>query len=300
MQKNLRLNERGYKEIFTECRRNLLFTEKLINGNIKSNIYRDDLNMLIDSHCHINSEDLRLEARAVITRAIDADVRKMLIVGCDYEDSCEAAAMAEDFSQFGLYASIGIHPHEAKRYDKIPDAFRRIVKNKRVVAVGEIGLDYHYDHSPRDVQKKMFELQLQFAEEFDMPVILHIRDAMNDAMEILTLHRNLKMLFHCYSGGLEYLNEVLGMGGMCAFGGAVTWSGKASDELREVVRTIPAENILCETDSPYMTPSPFRGKRNEPAYVRYVYEEIAKERGITVAELSRTVEDNAKRFFGWD
>ena len=252
--------------------------------------------MLIDTHCHINHEDLRLDARAVITRARDADVRKMLIVGCDYEDSCEAAGMSEDFSQFGLYAAIGIHPHEAKRYTAIPEVFRDIARSSRVVAIGETGLDYHYDHSPRDVQKRMFELHLRLAEELDMPVVLHIRDAMDEAMEILTVHRGLKLLFHCYSGGLQYLNEVIGMGGMCAFGGALTWTN--SDELREVVRKIPVENILCETDSPYMAPAPLRGRRNEPANVRYVYETVARERGISVADLSRIVEDNARRFFG--
>ena len=172
--------------------------------------------MLIDSHCHINSDELRPDAIAVISRARDAGVRRMLIAGCDYEDSCEAAAMAENFSQFGLYASIGIHPHEAERCGEIPPEFRKIAAYKRVVAVGEIGLDYHYDHSPKDVQKRMFEMQLDFAEEVGLPVILHIREAMDDAMEILTVHRGLKMLFHCYSGGLEYLNEVLGMGGVCA------------------------------------------------------------------------------------
>ncbi len=108
------------------------------------------------------------------------------------------------------------------------------------------------------------------------------------------------MLFHCYSGGLEYLNEVLGMGGMCSFGGAVTWDNKASEQLREVVRVIPLENILCETDSPYMTPSPLRGRRNEPANVKYVYNTIADERNMSLAEFSRAVENNAGKFFGWN
>lgn len=252
--------------------------------------------MLIDTHCHLNSEDLRLEARALITRAREADVRKIVIIGCDYDDSCEAAAMAEDFSsqQVELYATIGIHPHESKRYSKIPETFRDIAGMKRVIAIGETGLDYHYDNSPRDVQKKMFKLHLALAEELNMPVVLHIRDAMDDAMEILTVHRGLKMLFHCYSGGLEYLNEVLGMGGMCAFGGAVTWN----KNLREVVKKIPIENLCCETDAPYMTPVPFRGRLNEPSYVHYVYETIAKERGISVDELSKAVEENVRGFFG--
>ena len=256
--------------------------------------------MLIDTHCHINSEELRLEARIVISRARDAGVGRMIIVGCDYEDSCEAAAMAEDFAQFGLYASIGVHPHEAKLYTDVPEVFRDIAMNSRVVAIGEIGLDYHYDHSPKDAQKNMFIRQLKLAEELNMPVILHIREAMDDAMEILTGYRGVKKLFHCYSGGVEYLNEVIGMGGMCAFGGAVTWDNNAGEALREVVCKIPAENILCETDSPYMPPVPFRGKRNEPEYVRYVYETIARVRNISVAELSRIVEDNARRFFGWE
>ncbi|MBQ7170447.1 MAG: TatD family hydrolase [Synergistaceae bacterium] len=256
--------------------------------------------MLIDTHCHINSEELRLDARSVITRARDACVGRMVIVGCDYEDSCEAAAMAEDFAQFGLYASIGIHPHEARHYTSVPDVFREIAMADRVVAIGETGLDYHYDHSPKEAQKDMFVRQLRLAEELNLPVILHIRDAMDDAMEILTGYRGVRMLFHCYSGGLEYMNEVIGMGGMCAFGGAVTWDNKAGEALREVVRKIPAENILCETDSPYMTPAPLRGKRNEPAYIRYVYETVARERDISVAELERIIETNACNFFGWE
>ena len=256
--------------------------------------------MYIDSHCHINSQELYPDARGIISRARDAGVSKMVIVGCDFEDSCQALALAEDFSQFGLYASIGIHPHEAKRYPEIPAEFSILIKSKRVVAVGEIGLDYHYDHSPKPDQQRMFEAQLDFAREHDMPVILHIRDAMDDAMNILNYHRDLRLLFHCYSGGLEFLDRVLAMEGMCAFGGAVTWTGKGSDELREVVRRIPIENLLAETDSPYMTPVPFRGRRNEPANVRCVYEAIAQARGMDVRELAAKIASNAQRFFMWE
>lgn len=255
--------------------------------------------MFIDSHCHINSQELRLDARAIVTRAREADVHKMVIIGCDFEDSCEAVAMAYDFSQLGLYASVGIHPHEAKRYERVPTEFGDLIHNERVVAVGEIGLDFHYDNSPRDVQKKLFELQLDFAEENDMPVILHIRDAMSEAMEILKYHRGLKMLFHCYSGGLEYLEEVLRFKSMCAFGGAITWTGKGSEKLREVLRAMPVENILLETDSPYMTPIPFRGKMNEPAYIKYVYETAARERNMSVEDLAEIISRNAEKFFNW-
>ena len=257
--------------------------------------------MYIDSHCHINSQELRLDARGVIARARDAGVGRMVVVGCDFEDSCEAVAMAEDFSLsgMGLYASIGIHPHESKRYDGVPPEFSMLVHNDRVVAVGEIGLDYHYDNSPREDQRRMFEAQLEFAKEYDMPVILHIRDAMPDAMDILKYYRDLKLLFHCYSGGLEWLDEAVRMNAMCSFGGAVTWSGKRSEELKEVVRTIPINNILLETDSPYMTPAPLRGKLNEPANVRYVYEAVARERNMPLDELEVKVDSNAERFFEW-
>ena len=255
--------------------------------------------MFIDTHCHLNSQELRLNARTLISRAFESGVKRMLIVGCDYEDSCEAAGMSEDFSQFGLYASIGIHPHESKRYEDIPSEFYRLIQSEKVIAVGEIGLDYHYDNSPRDIQQRMFRLQLEFARENNMPVILHIRDAMNDAMQILRNYKDLNLLFHCYSGGLEYLDEIVGDNNMCAFGGAITWSGKTFDELREVVRRIPLENLVCETDSPYMSPVPFRGKMNEPSYVKYVYEAIAHEKNISVEELESKVEDNAERFFKW-
>ena len=146
----------------------------------------------------------------------------------------------------------------------------------------------------------MFEAQLDFAYEHNMPVILHIREAMQDAMNILKYHRGLKLLFHCYSGGLEYLEQVLEMEGMCAFGGAVTWTGKAGDELREVMRHVPIDSLLTETDSPYMTPVPFRGKRNEPAYITYVYETIAAERNMSLEELQAKIETNAQRFFHWE
>ena len=250
--------------------------------------------MLIDSHCHINSEDLRTDAKEIIERAYEAGVKKLLIVGCDLDDSLEAVEMAH---KFNLYASIGIHPHEAKRYEKIPEEFYELVKNEKVLAVGEIGLDYHYDISPRDVQKKIFEEQLNFAKEKNMPVILHIREAMNDAMKILHEHKNLKLLFHCYSGGFEFLDEVLEMGGLCAFGGALTWKGKASEELRKVFKKIPVERILLETDCPYMTPAPFRGKTNEPAYIKYVYERAAQEKNIEIEELEKIIENNFEKFF---
>jgi len=267
--------------------------------------------MLIDSHCHINSEDLRENAEEIISRAYEAGVKKFIIVGCDQDDSIEAVSMAHEFSNTpnpasgapashltpNFFASIGIHPHEAKRYKDIPEEFYKLVNDERVIAVGEIGLDYHYDLSPRDVQKDFFERQLKFAEEFNKPVILHIREAMDDAMKILREHKNLKLLFHCYAGGLEFLDEVLEMGGLCAFGGALTWKGKASDELREVFKKIPADRILLETDCPYMAPAPLRGRTNEPAFIKFVYERATQEKNLSLEELEKIIEINFERFF---
>lgn len=262
--------------------------------------------MLIDSHCHINSEDLRNNAAEIISRADAAGVKKMLIVGCDLEDSLEAVELA---GKFNFYASIGIHPHEAKRYKDIPKEFYELINDEKVLtgdlagdtrplaAVGEIGLDYHYDLSPRDVQIEMFERQLNFAGEKNMPVILHIREAMDDAMRILKGHKNLKLLFHCYSGGLEFLDEVLEMGGFCAFGGALTWKGRASEELREVFRRVPNDRILLETDCPYMAPVPMRGKTNEPAFIKFVYERAALEKNLSIEELENIIERNFEEFF---
>ena len=223
----------------------------------------------------------------------------MVIVGCTYEDSCEAVAMTEDFSQFGLYASVGIHPHEAKNYKEVPPQFATLVDHPKVVAVGEIGLDYHYDNSPRDDQKRMFEAQLDFAREHHMPVILHIREAMHDAIAILSRYSDLKLLFHCYSGGLEWLDRVISLDAMCGIGGALTWNGRAGDELREAVSKIPLNNLLLETDSPYMPPKSLRGTLNEPANVKYVYQTLAQERGMSLSDLEAKIASNAERFFEW-
>ncbi|MCR4819244.1 MAG: TatD family hydrolase [Fretibacterium sp.] len=255
--------------------------------------------MLIDSHCHPNSEELRENAQEIMDRAWNTGVGRFLIVGCDLEDSREAVTMARRFEGYGAYAAVGIHPHEAARYgETLPQALLDLAGDERVVALGEMGLDYYYDHSPREVQRKFFALQLEWAARADLPVVLHIRDAMPDALAILRdFAGRVPMLFHCYGGGLEYLDEVLGMGGLCALGGAVTWN--RSDELRDVAARLPADRILLETDCPYMAPVPFRGKTNEPAWVSRVYETVAKVRSVSVGELAAQIERNAASFFSW-
>lgn len=262
---------------------------------------------MIDSHCHPNSKELEDKAAEIIERAFNSGVEKMIIVGCAMQDSVKALNMAENFARFGTYASVGIHPHEAQKYIKninlVLDEFEEIIindknKNKKIVAWGEIGLDYYYDISPRDAQKKIFISQLERAEKLNIPVILHIRDAMDDALDILNdFCVNLKLLFHCYSGGLKYLEKVLETGGLCAVGGALTW--KKSEELRKVIEIMPLNKLLLETDCPYMTPAPFRGKLNEPAYIKYVYEAAAKIKNIELKEFEESIKINFENFFNF-
>ncbi len=250
------------------------------------------LKNLIDTHCHLNSPELLNNASELLNRAYENGISKLVIVGCDLNDSLKAVELADNFSQ---YASIGIHPHEAKNFDSIPKEFYELSKNNNVIAIGEIGLDYYYDNSPREIQIEMFRKQLDFSRELNLPVILHIRDAMNDALKILHEYSDLKLLFHCYSGGLEFLNQVLEFKSLCAFGGALTW--KNSHELRETVKQIPIERLVLETDCPYMTPIPFRGKLNEPSYVKYVYEKTSELKNITLQELSEKININFENFF---
>ena len=250
------------------------------------------LKNLIDTHCHLNSPELRNSSQELFNRALENGISRLIIIGCDLNDSIEAVNISENFSQ---YASIGIHPHETKNFPEIPQEFYELSKNKRVIAIGEIGLDYYYDNSPREIQIEMFKKQLDFSRELKLPVILHIRDAMNDAINILHDYQDLKLLFHCYSGGLEFLDEVLKFNSLCAFGGALTW--KNSHELREVVKQIPIERLVLETDCPYMAPIPFRGKLNEPSYIKYVYEKASELKNIPVQDLADKININVNNFF---
>ena len=227
----------------------------------------------------------------------------MLVVGCDLENSKEAVELAERFSYAGVYASVGVHPHEASHYSGgLPDALLRAADSPHVVAIGEAGLDYYYNHSPHDVQKEVFKMQVDWAYRIGKPLILHVRDAMDDVLSILRSYpekvlNSLKMVFHCYSGGLDYLDEVLSLGAGCSIGGPVTW--KKSEELRKTLAAIPEDRLLLETDCPWLTPAPFRGKLNEPSYVKYVYETAAYVRGLQLEALARIVDANAAELFGW-
>lgn len=259
----------------------------------------------LDTHCHINSEQLRGDAPEIIRRASNVGVRRILVAGSDLQSSVEAANLARIYESDGVFAAVGVHPHDAKTAaDGLPEELKSLPKefSNRVVAIGETGLDYYYDHSPRDIQRDVFRMHIEWARRTGLPLVIHARDAMEDALEVLRsvpfdVARELRLLFHCYAGGVEYLDAMKGLDAYMSLGGPVTWP--KSNELREVAVRIPEDRLLCETDAPWLTPKPFRGRLNEPAYVRFVYEAIASVRGVAVEDLTKIVDANAARFFGW-
>ncbi|MCA9772231.1 MAG: YchF/TatD family DNA exonuclease, partial [Myxococcales bacterium] len=196
--------------------------------------------------------------------------------------------------------AVGLHPHDAKTFDfeTDPDRIRHMAGHPAVVALGEMGLDYHYDHSPRDAQRRVFARQIELARELGLPIIVHDRESSDDSLRILREvgEGQVRGVVHCFSGTMEFAKELLGLGFLLSFTGIVTF--KAADALREVVRAVPIERMMVETDAPYLAPIPHRGKRNEPSYVVGVAEKIAEIKGLTVADVARITTLNAETFFG--
>ncbi len=252
--------------------------------------------MLFDSHAHIDDEKFDIDREEVIQRAINNGVTGVINVGASMESSARSVALAEKFE--GIYAAVGIHPHDAQ--DALDTDYEQLVRwtaLDKVVAIGEIGLDYYYDLSPRDVQRSVFIRQLDVARQTNMPFIIHDRDAHGDLLEILKKEaKGLKGVLHCFSGSLEMANEVIKMGLYISIAGPVTFKNAA--KLPEIVTKVPLEYLLVETDSPYLTPQPYRGKRNEPAYVKLVAEQVANLRGIELEVLAKATSENTKKLFG--
>lgn len=249
---------------------------------------------MIDSHAHLNDPTFADDLGDVIARAKSQGVDSIINVGYDLISSDLAMRLAEEFS--GLWAVVGLHPHDAKQWtEELRGAFENLAKHPKVVAIGEIGLDYHYDHSPRDVQRRVFREQLALGQELGMPVVIHSREATQDTLEILEEYPGVPCLLHCYSGSLETARVYEKMGHFFSFGGPITF--RNAHKLRSVVEGIPLERILLETDCPYLTPHPHRGKRNEPAYLPLVAEELAKIHGRSVEDVVRQTVENTREFF---
>jgi len=255
--------------------------------------------MLIDSHAHIQGKEYAGEVEAVIARAREAGVGKIIAVGGagDMSSNTEAIALAKTFPE--IYATVGMHPHDAK--DVGADELKKLKElaaAPKVVAVGETGLDYYYDHSPREVQRRVFAEFIHLARETGLPIVVHERDAAQDVADLLRAEgaRKLRGVIHCFTGDYEAACAYLDLGFYISFTGIITF--KNANLLREVVRRVPLDRMLVETDSPYLTPVPHRGKRNEPAYVQYVAETIAKIKCVSLEEVARVTTQNVRELFG--
>lgn len=254
--------------------------------------------MLIDSHAHIDDQKFNEDREAVLENARAAGIEIIINPGADEESSYRAVEMSEKYPI--VYATVGIHPHDAKDYEpqKHDVLLREWAKKDKVVAIGEIGLDYHYDYSPRDIQQDVFIRQMIIAKEVKLPIVIHNRESMEDMVRILKEHFAPEYggIMHSYSGSVEMAEVFLEMGFYLSISGPLTFSN--ARKLPEVVAMMPLDRLLVETDSPYLTPTPHRGKRNEPAYVRFVAAEIARIRGISLEEVSEITTENARKVFG--
>jgi len=250
----------------------------------------------IDTHVHLTHEKYEIDRIEVIHRAIDHGIEQMLDIGTDIQTSQAALCIAQSHPE--VYAAVGIHPHDASEIRENDwKTLASLIKESKVIAIGEVGLDYYYDFSPRDHQKDVFRKQLEIASEFQIPLIIHVREAMKDALDVIdsVSRSSWKGVFHCFGGNLEDVPKVLDRGFHVGFMGVITFKNfKGSD----IVRAVPMDRLLVETDSPYMSPVPYRGKRNEPIYVKQVAEAISEIKNIPLREVAEKTTANAKSLFG--
>lgn len=252
--------------------------------------------MLIDTHAHLDDEQYDEDRNEVIQRALDQGIEMIINMGADIASSRKAAALAATHDM--IYAGVGIHPEEvdkvlAKDEYVLADL---VAENKKVLAIGEIGLDYHFRTDNKDLQKKVFIKQLDLARQLKLPVSIHDRDAHGDLMEVLRKEgRGIRGVIHCYSGSAEMAKELLKLGWYLGVDGPLTFKNAA--KLPEIIKTIPLERLLLETDSPYLAPVPKRGTRNEPSYVRYTAQKVAELRNIEYSRIAQITTANAKTLF---
>ena len=250
-----------------------------------------------DSHCHVDEEKFNEDRDTVLARMREHGITRFAVIGSDMETSRHAIAFAG--TQEGAVAAGGIHPHEAKGFrEEDCEEIAGWWKSGKIRAIGEIGLDYYYDFSPRDVQKAVCIRQMELAYEIGAPVVFHVRDAHNDMLEIIKGMKEKLTggIIHCFSGSAEMAKEYLKLGYYISFAGPLTF--KKAPKLQETAKMVPRDRLLIETDSPYMAPEPVRGRRNEPANVRYVGMKLAELRGETPEEVAAYTTENAMRVYG--
>lgn len=255
---------------------------------------------LFDNHSHIADEKFSEEVEIILERAKKEKVKYIINPSSDIKDSKNAIAIANKYDN--VFAAIGIHPHEAKYFDdNTIYILRELAKNnKKVVAIGEIGLDYFYNHSPKEIQIEVFREQLRLAKDLNIPVVIHDREAHQDVMNILTEEDSFSngVIMHCYSSSAEMGKEFVKKGAFISFSGTVTFSN--AKKIVEAAKVIPMDRILIETDAPYLSPTPMRGTRNEPSYVRFTCEKLAEIKGVSFEEMANQTFNNTIKAYRLD
>ena len=254
--------------------------------------------MLFDTHAHMDDASFSEDRHALLAALPEQGISLLMNPGCSYESSRNAIALAEQYEY--IYAAVGSHPDVADEVDDgLIAKYRELCKqHPKVKAIGEIGLDYHYEDIPRTIQKRAFRLQMELARDLDLPVIVHEREAHEDGLKIVDEFPAVKGVFHCYSGSAEMAKELIKRGWYIGFTGVLTF--KNARKAIEVASAIPLERIVIETDCPYMAPVPFRGKRNDPGKVLYMARKLGELRGITTEEAARITLENGRRLYRMD
>ena len=252
--------------------------------------------MLIDSHAHLEMPEFKKDLEAVIQRAKESGVEYIFTVGTEKKDWKRALEIAN--SHPSIYAILGVHPHNAKEIDdQTYPLLKELCKNKKVKAYGEIGLDFFRNLSPRDIQLKRFREQIELAKEVGLPIVVHDREAHQETLEILKSEKAEECggIIHCFSGDYEMAKACIEMGFYISVPGSITF--KNAESFREIVKRIPLESLLVETDAPFLTPEPFRGKRNEPSYVRYTAQKVAEMKKVPFEKVAEVTTENALRVY---
>lgn len=253
--------------------------------------------MFIDTHAHLTFPEYQIDLPEVIKRAKEANLEAIIDIALDDAAITKSLRMAEEYPGY-VFAAAGLHPHDASEWtDDIPDKIRALAKEKKIIAIGETGLDYHYKLSPLDKQQEVFRKFLKLCQELDLPAVIHSRDASKDTMTILHEENEgkLKGVLHCFSGDKDLAEKALNMGLLISFTGNITFP--KADKVRNAAKEIPLDRIMIETDCPFLAPQAYRGKRNEPAYVVKVAEEIARVKKLEVEEIAARTTENARKFF---
>jgi TatD DNase family protein len=250
---------------------------------------------MIDTHCHLDFDDFDGRRGEIIKEAQATGVHTIINIGVDQNSSRKSLELAQTHG--GIYASVGVHPHDAKTYDSVVEkSIRELASQEKVVAIGEIGLDFYRNLSPYDVQRKVFRRQLKLAVERKKPVVFHTRNSFRETVDVVKEYApNLVGgVFHCFPGSVDDALEVIELGFVVSVGGVITFPNA---KMAQVAALVPLEKIILETDAPYLTPVPYRGQPNRPAYVKYVYQKLAELKSIGVDEVEKTVDRTVQKLF---